>query len=384
MSGKCGKTKTTKTAKGKGADGAVDKKLDAYHENVDKAQAALLGYARIDIIKRKMLFGKYNPRELNNREKALLLDSFVNNGLDRYAFVNVINIIVNPDRIVEGSVRPYDKLPPVQRDGSHLPWIEFDEDDTDEEATAGDGKYGQTIVAAGGRHRRAALADWIKMKRSALHATEKHARELKARMKNPTDDDEPVTEEMVAKVEADVAYMKGLVNTGGAWVVAVYDESECSASARVGEVRTLTSDEPCSASRRGDRTPSVSERADVHVRGDRGRGRRPDVQGDARGRETVARFQAGGAREHAREQDRTAALPGLRLPTPRDDRRQLVPTLHALRRFQDIHADERPDVSCRRGESIRATVGLLTRRIDSFWWRSCCSWNSGSACVSTR
>ena len=33
-----------------------------------------------------------------------------------------------------------------------------------------------------------------------------------------------------------------------------------------------------------------------------------------------------------------------------------------------------PDVRARRTDAT----------IDSFWWRSCCSWNSGSACVSTR
>ena len=42
-----------------------------------------------------MMFSKYNLQELNTREKVLLLDSFVNNGLDRYAFMNMINVIMN-------------------------------------------------------------------------------------------------------------------------------------------------------------------------------------------------------------------------------------------------------------------------------------------------
>ena len=62
MSGKCGKTKTAsgqggkgaktmKTMKGKGVTGTVDKKLDTFHKNADNAQAMLIGYAWIDIIK---------------------------------------------------------------------------------------------------------------------------------------------------------------------------------------------------------------------------------------------------------------------------------------------------------------------------------------------
>jgi hypothetical protein len=229
-------TKTTKQAKGKEVAGAgvgVDKKLDGYHDNVAKAEKALISYARIDITKRSLLFGKYNPRSLNNRGKTLLLDSFVNNGLDRYAFTNVINVIVHPDHIVEGTVTPYRELGPVQHDGSHLPWMVLEGDNSEQAELAGDGKYGRIIVAAGGRHRRAALSDWIKAKQSALHAAEKHERMLKSKAGNPSDDDEPITEEMIAKVEADVTYLRGLVDTGGAWVVAVYDESESSVRARI-------------------------------------------------------------------------------------------------------------------------------------------------------
>lgn len=60
-----------------------------------------------------MMFSKYNPQELNTREKVLLLDSFVNNRLDWYAFMNMINVIMNLDWVMEGSTHPYDKLPPM-------------------------------------------------------------------------------------------------------------------------------------------------------------------------------------------------------------------------------------------------------------------------------
>ena len=60
-----------------------------------------------------MMFSKYNPQELNTREKVLLLDSFVNNRLDWYAFMNMINVIMNLDWVMEGCMHPYDKLPPM-------------------------------------------------------------------------------------------------------------------------------------------------------------------------------------------------------------------------------------------------------------------------------
>ena len=215
----------TKTKAAEDAETGVDRKLDAYHEYAEKAAKALIGYARIDIIKRRLVFGKYNARDLNNREKSLLLDSFVNNGLDRYSFANVINVIVDPEAVVEGTVKPQIQLPPGQRDGSHLPWLQMKDDGPDDEGMADDGTFGPAIVAAGGRHRRAALADWVKAKKTAMHAADRHLKELRTRAKNPADD-ELVTEDMVVKAESDAGYIRGLVNTGGAWVVAVYDLSE--------------------------------------------------------------------------------------------------------------------------------------------------------------
>jgi hypothetical protein len=83
MTGKCAKTKTastkqpakataqssssmktTKQVKGKEIAGAglgVNKKLDAYHNNVAKAEKALIHYAWINITKCSLLFRKYNP-----------------------------------------------------------------------------------------------------------------------------------------------------------------------------------------------------------------------------------------------------------------------------------------------------------------------------------
>jgi hypothetical protein len=59
-----------------------------------RVKEALIGYAWIYITKHSLLYGKYKPRGLNNRGKALLLNSFINNGLDMYTFVNIINVTV--------------------------------------------------------------------------------------------------------------------------------------------------------------------------------------------------------------------------------------------------------------------------------------------------
>jgi hypothetical protein len=78
-----------------------------------------------------------------------LLDSFINNSLDRYMFVNVINIIVHPGHIVKGAITPYRRLGPMQHDDSHLPWIVLEGNNSKQAELAGDGKYIRIIITTG-------------------------------------------------------------------------------------------------------------------------------------------------------------------------------------------------------------------------------------------
>lgn len=159
------KGKTTKKTKGRtentveegGADMSeitpkmkIDKYIDQYYDRQEKADQALLGYARIDIIKRNLQFGRYNKRQLDLKEKSALLDSFLSNGLDRYGRSNAISILVNADDVVEESMKSDSELETMKRDGSHLPWLRFKWDTESGEA---DEKGPEPeIVAAGGRH----------------------------------------------------------------------------------------------------------------------------------------------------------------------------------------------------------------------------------------
>jgi len=97
-----------------------------------------------------------------------------------------------------------------KRDGSHLPWLLFKND--------------SGIIAAGGRHRRAALIDWVKTKRSGLTLAKRELKDLQARSK---EDHESVSEEEMLTAQGMVDHLNGLVSAGGSWIVAVYDEGEC-------------------------------------------------------------------------------------------------------------------------------------------------------------
>lgn len=188
----------------------VDKYIDQFYDRQEKADNALLGYARMDIIKRSLEFGRYNTRELNLKEKASLVDSFLSNGLDRYGQSHAIHLIVKLDDIILETVKKPTDIEAPKRDGSHLPWLLFKND--------------SGIVAAGGRHRRAALIDWVKTKRNGLTLAKCELKDLQAKSKENA---ESVAEEEMSAAEEMVDHLNGLVNAGGSWIVAVYDEGEC-------------------------------------------------------------------------------------------------------------------------------------------------------------
>lgn len=199
----------------------VDKYIDQYYDRQEKADQALLGYARIDIIKRNLQFGQYNKRLLDLKEKKALLDSFLSNGLDRYGRSNAISIIVKADDVIEETMKSESDLETTKRDGSHLPWLRFKWDPESESNESNE--MGPEIIAAGGRHRRAALIDWIKAKKLRLNSAREHLKEIQEKERN-----EPgtVDTEEVREIEALVSHLYGLVVSGGSWIVAIYDESE--------------------------------------------------------------------------------------------------------------------------------------------------------------
>ena len=60
---------------------------------------------------------------------------FINNCLDSYSFMNVINITIDPEAIVGGlTVKPQIQLPPIQHHRSHLLWLQMKDNGLDDEA----------------------------------------------------------------------------------------------------------------------------------------------------------------------------------------------------------------------------------------------------------
>lgn len=139
-----------------------------------------------------------------------------------------------------------------QRDGSHLPWLRFKESSSS-----------TSILAAGGRHHRAALIDWIKTKRSRLSLARRDLKDLEAKQR-----DEPgsVDEEDIRGAESFVEHLLGLVTSGGSWIVDVYDKSERTIYRIMLQYKlTLT---PPRQDRRFDRHSSVDQSTQLQLRGD--------------------------------------------------------------------------------------------------------------------
>lgn len=99
----------------------IDKYIDKYHDLEEKAKAALIGYVWMDIMQRNLVFGKYNKWELNVQEKKSLLESFNQNGLDRFRVSHVIPLIIEKGLLEDGSVVLLLQMKDAKRDGSHLP-----------------------------------------------------------------------------------------------------------------------------------------------------------------------------------------------------------------------------------------------------------------------
>jgi len=97
----------------------------------------------------------------------------------------------------------------IDRHGSHLPELRLIWDDSNDD---------HQIIAAGGRHRRAALGEWIKQKDSQT----RKAKSVWNGLKNRKDDPATPHEIEEAKVKYEVS--QAMLNLHGSWIVAVYNQ----------------------------------------------------------------------------------------------------------------------------------------------------------------
>ncbi|KAF8122102.1 hypothetical protein EV363DRAFT_1183630 [Boletus edulis] len=229
------RTDTDQTA-GEGGSGnvmatgitGIDKYIDEFHDLEEKARGALIGYARTDIVKRNLVFGKYNKRDLNQQEKRTLLESFNQNGLDRFRFNHVVPLIVDKTLLDETTVVKLSSLQDAKRDGTHLPILKLKGDETVKNAGSDKEVFGPQVVAAGGRHRRYALVEWLKQREGTVAASASRAlNELKKRsVKGDDDDDDPMNNDQLETAEAHLIYIQSLLNMGGSWIVSIYDKEK--------------------------------------------------------------------------------------------------------------------------------------------------------------
>lgn len=227
------KKSTKETKSGKGGDGrgdghAEEQVSEERHKLEERARKAFIGYARTDIFKRKLVFGKYNNRLLSNTHRRKLYESFKSGGLQRFSVNNSIPLIIPGGDVVEESVCALSPQDLIKRDGSHLPWLRLKADNIDVDNMKSVEKYGSEIVAAGGRHRRYALEDWFNDRKRGVATVERELRELQAQVKV---DVESVSEEEMSKAAQRVVQANALVAMGGSWIVEVYNSGECDRSA---------------------------------------------------------------------------------------------------------------------------------------------------------
>ncbi|KAF8120880.1 hypothetical protein EV363DRAFT_1187669 [Boletus edulis] len=200
---------------GRGDTRAEDQVAEKREELEERARAAFIGYARTDLFKRNISFGKYNPRQLNGSQRRKLYESFKSGGLQRFSVNNAIPLIIPAGDVVAESVCTLDSKTVAKRDGSHLPKLKLKN-----ESQVGD-ITGPEIVAAGGRHRRFALDDWFHDRKRGLVTVERELTDLQAQLKK---DAESVSADDLKMALDRVIQATAVVAMGGSWVVEVYNE----------------------------------------------------------------------------------------------------------------------------------------------------------------
>lgn len=166
---------------------------------------SLLGYATLDLLQnaQKLVFGLWNGRPLKAPHVKRLALSFEHDGLERFDQNTVIPVVVKKTSIssvLTHDLTDFDKLPPLKlSDPSTL------------------------ICCAGGLHRFEALGQYIEEVRKKKKLVEQKRESIK---KIPNED--LTTQDIQYHNVESIKEMEnygGILEYGGQWLVAVYDES---------------------------------------------------------------------------------------------------------------------------------------------------------------
>jgi len=188
---------------------ALDPKVQERWRIQRQLKNALLGYSTLELVQNedRLVFGTWNPRQLQPKQIRRLTKSFQSDGLDRFDLKSVMPIVVPKDSIDLTSLT----LDPSEP--SKLTELKLQPN-----------CHGMAIKCAGGKHRLQALKLYLRDLRSAQDdlireqdriagiPDEEISNEDKRRFKK-------VLPEAMKKLQ-------GIQNYGGQWMVAVYDEGE--------------------------------------------------------------------------------------------------------------------------------------------------------------
>jgi len=186
---------------------ALDPKVQERWRIQGELKNALLGYGILDLVEHaeKLVFGTWNPRSLQSKQVQRLVESFASDGVDRFDLKTVIPIVI-PKSHVDSALLSLDP-----GDLSRLCALKLLP-----------GGQGMSIKCAGGRHRVAALKDYIeniKRQHNDLVRQQDHISGIS---------EEDISNEERHKIEKDVLCaiknLQSILSSGGQWMVAVYDE----------------------------------------------------------------------------------------------------------------------------------------------------------------
>jgi hypothetical protein len=168
------------------------------------SKEAVLGYARIDLIKlrSRIQFQNWNPRLVNPKQVKLLARSFRSEGMQRFSPDYAIPLVMSPSMFDAATCSSDPTL------GIWLPELTLTTDD-------------EPILAAGGQHRLEALVICTQELRKELHELEEEEKATKQKVEETQD-------AALVKIWVDgkaklLEQKQKEDRLGGQWMVVIYD-----------------------------------------------------------------------------------------------------------------------------------------------------------------
>lgn len=192
-------------------DGRLEASVEKTKEMEDRAQKAIFGYARLDLIENEgeLRFGNWNPRKLKQEHVSRLIQSFLTRGADRFSSTKAIPLVIGKSDVKRGSyAKTYTAESNIQ---SQLPVLEV--------ADAAKGK--RILIAAGGQHRLHAVKQWQKMLKKQHAELAKERKALEEKDSETVSPEEIRQENKTRKPKRDA--LEETLALGGQWMVILYD-----------------------------------------------------------------------------------------------------------------------------------------------------------------